>query len=66
MLIGGAPQLVTGKPAVWKVPIILTSSSVGTVGQVEIIDVDAESGEALVSEELREQILDHVRHLNCG
>lgn len=42
---------------------ILTSSSVGTVGQVGTVEVDAESGEMLASEGLREQILDYVRHL---
>jgi hypothetical protein len=63
MLIGGAPQLVIGKQSVWRVPVILTSSNVGTVGQVGAVDVDTESGEILVGEELREQILDNVRHL---
>jgi len=63
MLIGGTPQLVISKRTIWQVPVILTSSSVGTVGQVGTVDVDAESGEMLASEELREQILDHVRHL---
>jgi hypothetical protein len=56
MLIGGTPQLVIGKQSVWRVPAILTSSSVGTVGQVGAVDVDTESGKMLVSEELREQI----------
>ena len=63
MLIGGTPQLVISKQTVWRVPAILTSSNVGTVGQVGTIDVDAESGETIISEELREQILDNVRHL---
>jgi hypothetical protein len=30
---------------------------------VGTVDVDAESGEIIVSEELREQILDNVKHL---
>ncbi len=64
MLVGGAPQLVIGRQSVWRVPVILTSSIAGTVGQVGAVDVDAESGEALVGEELREQILDNVRHLS--
>ena len=62
MLIGGTPQLVISKQTVWQVPVILTSSSVGTVGQAGTVDVDAESGEVLVSEELREQILNNVKH----
>jgi hypothetical protein len=63
MLIGGTPQLVISKRTIWQVPVILTSSSVGTVGQVGTVEVDAESGEMLASEGLREQILDYVRHL---
>jgi hypothetical protein len=65
MLVGGAPQLVISKQSVWRVPVILTSSAVGTVDQVGTVDVDSESGQILVSEELREQILDNVRNLAC-
>ncbi len=61
MLIGDTPQLVIGKQSVWRVPAILTSSSVGTVGQVGAVDVDAENGGIIVSKELREQILDNVK-----
>ena len=57
MLVGGVPQLVISNRSVWRVPAILTSSSVGTIGQVGVVDVDSESGEILVSEELREQML---------
>jgi hypothetical protein len=63
MLIGGTPQLVISQQTVWRVPVILTSSSVGTVGQVGVLDVDATSGEALVSQELRKQISYSVEHL---
>jgi hypothetical protein len=63
MLIGGSPRLVIGQRAVWQVPVILTSSNTGTVGQVETVDVDAESGEMLVSDELRERILNNVGHI---
>ena len=63
MLIGGTPQLVISQQTVWRVPAILTSSSVGTVGQVGVVDVDATSGETLVDEALRKQILENVKHL---
>jgi len=63
MLIGGEPQLVIGKLTVWRVPVVLTSSQQGTIGEVGIVDVDAESGEALVGDSLREQILTHVQYL---
>ena len=60
MLIGGTPQLVISKQTIWQIPVVLTSSSVGTVGRVGVVDVDAESGKVLVSEALRRQILDNV------
>jgi len=63
MLIGGEPQLVIGKQTVWRVPVVLTSSQQGTIGQVGAVDVDAESGEALISDELKEQILANAQHL---
>lgn len=63
MLIGGTSQLVISQQTVWRVPVILTSSSVGTVGQVGVVDVDATSGETLVDEALRKQILENVKHL---
>jgi len=62
MLVGGKPQLVISQQTVWRVPAILTCSSAGKVGRVGTVDVDAESGEALVGQDLREQILDNVRH----
>jgi hypothetical protein len=63
MLVGGAPQLVISQQTVWRVPVLLTSPSVGTVGQMGTVDVDAESGELLISADLRERILDNVKHL---
>ena len=63
MLIGGTPQLVISKAAVWRVPVLLTSSQMGTRGQVGSIDVDAESGDLLTSSQLQEQILSNVQNL---
>jgi hypothetical protein len=63
MLVGGPPQLVIGQRTVWRVPVMLTSSRVGTVGQVGIVEIDTESGQPLVNDELREKILDNVKQL---
>ena len=63
MLVGGAPQLVIGQQSVWRVPVILTSSSQGMVGQVGAVDVDTLSGELQISDKLRERILDSVKNL---
>ncbi len=64
MLLGGAPQLVISRHHnVWRVPVILTSSERGHVGQVGTVDVNAETGELLTSDTLRENILANVKHL---
>ena len=63
MLIGGPPHLVISQKTVWRVPAMLTSSEVGPVGEVGTVDLDAQSGELLVSEQLKTQILDNVKHL---
>jgi len=63
MLIGGPPQLVISHKTVWRVPVMLTSSEVGPVGEVSAVEVDAESGELLVSDQLKAQILDNVKRL---
>ena len=63
MLIGGPPQLVISHKTVWRVPVMLTSSEVGPVGEVGAVEVDAESGELLVSDQLKAQILDNVKRL---
>ena len=63
MLIGGTPQLIISHDAVWRVPVLLTSSRSGTVGQVGSIDIDADSGDLLINNTLREQILHNVQNL---
>ena len=63
MIIGGTPQLIVSKQTIWRVPAVLTSTSKGVVGEVGMVDVDAESGELKTSAELREQILNNVTHI---
>jgi len=60
MLIGGKPQLVISQQTVWRVPAILTSFNIGTVGEVGTIDVDAVTGKLIVSHKLKQRILDNV------
>lgn len=57
LLVGGTPQLIIGQQTLWRVPVLLTSSQVGTVGQVGMVDVDAITGEIFVSPELKKQII---------
>jgi hypothetical protein len=63
MLIAGDPRLVISGITVWRLPVLLTSSEKGIVAEVGFVDVDASSGEAMISSELRTQILDNVNRL---
>jgi hypothetical protein len=63
MLIGGTPQLVVADRSLWRVPALLTSSKIGTVGQVGTVDVDAVTGKLLVNKELIETILNNAQEL---
>ena len=60
---GGTPSLHIARRTVWRVPALLTSPSKGLRGQVGFVDVDAETGEALVSDELRHEILLNVQSI---
>ena len=63
MLMGGTPQLVISQKTVWRVPILLTSSEDGLLGNVGAIDVDAETGQLLTGKQIRKQILQNVQQL---
>lgn len=44
MLRADPPTLAVGVRVVWRVPVVLTAASIGTVGTVGEIDVDVQSG----------------------
>jgi hypothetical protein len=64
-LMGGdEPTLMlTKQRLVWRVPIILTSPSRGTLGTVGTIDVDARTGSLLVAADFDEQVLARAQTL---
>ena len=49
--------VVDGAQAVWRVPAILTASTVGVVGTVGMVEVDVKTGVMSNSDERKEQIL---------
>lgn len=51
MLYGEMPGLVAGSRLLWRVPIWVSSPTSGPISQVGILDVDAQTGEVLYSEE---------------
>jgi hypothetical protein len=56
LLYGETPSFVAGQRLVWRVPVWLSTPVTGPLGQVGSIDVDAETGEILYSQQLLEDI----------
>ncbi len=64
MLIGGDPQLVINRQNdLWRVPVILTSSTDGRLEQVGMVDVNAENGDLFANDNVRKQILANIEDL---
>ena len=61
MLLAGDPRLVIAESTVWRIPIKLTSSQTGVLGEVGFVDVDAATGVAHVSPA---QISDILKNVN--
>ena len=63
-LMGGEqPTLIETDRLIWRVPVVLTYPTHGVVGQVGFIDVDAGSGELLLTPETVEEITHNARAL---
>ena len=51
LLYGETPNLVAGSRLLWRVPVWVSSPVNGPIGQVGTLDVDAQTGEVLYSQE---------------
>ena len=56
MMHAGKPTLLFGERICWRVPVILSLTSQGDVGQVGAIDVDVETGQLHVGPQLVAEI----------
>jgi hypothetical protein len=56
MMHAGAPTLVLAEHVCWRVPVILSLTSQGDVGEVGTIDVNVETGQMHVSPQLIAEI----------
>jgi hypothetical protein len=63
LLFTAQPKLVIGKRTVWRVPIVLTSKKKGLAGEIGSVDVDAGTGELLVSDKLADDLLNNAKTL---
>jgi len=66
MLSVGKPQLIITAKTFWRYPVTLTSSQSGVLGEVGAVDVDAQTGAVVSSEQLKKQILANVQELICS
>lgn len=63
-MAGDAPSLVIdGERFLWRVPVYLAVLPQGRLGQVGIIDVDAQTGQLLVTNRLIEEMQRNAREL---
>jgi hypothetical protein len=56
MMHAGEPTLVLAERICWRVPVILSLTSRGDVGEVGVIDVDVETGQMHVTPQLTAEI----------
>ena len=65
LLSGEAPDLVCHRnEAYWRVPVILSSKSLGRIGLVGFIDINVETGELQLAEKDAQEIEDNARRLS--
>jgi len=66
-LIARDPELAfMDEQIAWRVPIVLSLPGLGDLGQVGTVDVDARTGDLLLSSDARERMLQHARRLYAG
>lgn len=63
LLYGETPNLVAGSRLLWRVPVWVSSPASGPIGQAGTLDVDAQTGEVLYSDEQLELIGEQARVL---
>ncbi|MBE7467635.1 MAG: hypothetical protein HS114_00650 [Anaerolineales bacterium] len=62
LLHGDTPDLVLREDGVyWRVPVVLSSRSMGRIGQVGVIDVDVETGDLKVNDQIISEIEAHAQ-----
>jgi hypothetical protein len=66
MMHAGDPTLVLAEHICWRVPIILSLTSRGDVGEVGAIDVDVETGQMRVTPQLIAEINARAQGLALG
>ncbi len=62
--LGGTPTLVVEPQRIfWRVPVIFTHRLVGHVGEVGLVEMDADTGHMVATPEMAEHMLNRVAQL---
>lgn len=63
LLMGGEPEYVPGERPVWRVPVVVTH---GREGRATFVDVDAQTGNLLITDETPQKVLADVQAFVAG
>jgi len=63
LLRAEAPELVAGERLIWRVDVVLTSPSRGTVGRVGQLEIDSSTGDVLTDATLAQEIIAYAQAL---
>lgn len=63
LLMGGEPEYVPGERPVWRVPVLVTH---GRQGCATFVDVDAQTGDLLITQDTPQQVLANVQAFIAG
>jgi hypothetical protein len=67
LISGENPDLVWQKNgAFWRVPVVLSSRSLGRIGQVGFIDVNVDTGELQITEQITRRIEENAQRFAAG
>jgi hypothetical protein len=63
LLMGGEPEYVAGERPVWRVPVV---APYGRRGRATFVDVDAQTGDLLVTDDTPQKVLADVQAFVAG
>jgi hypothetical protein len=63
LLRAETPELILGEQLTWRMDVVLTSPSLGTVGRVGRLEVDAATGEVLADTTAADSLTAYVQNL---
>jgi hypothetical protein len=66
LLYGERPSLVVGRRLLWRVPVWLALPTTGPLGQVGVLDVDTQTGEILLTQQILDEIPERGNALAQG